>query len=113
MPNLKPCPHGCTGTPEPLIFTYTKSPRYRVVVTCSACGAAGGPVTGNDQAAVTVEACELWNRRVPDPRAPHVEAAVQLLRAARRHQKMVGGNLAPVSATYRLIADAISALEEE
>ena len=66
MPNLKPCPHGCTGTPEPLIFTYTDSPRYRGCVTCSECDAAGGVVNGNDEAAVRAEACVLWNRRADD-----------------------------------------------
>jgi hypothetical protein len=66
MPNLKPCPHGCTGTPEPLVFTHTDSPRYRGCVTCSECGAAGGVVNGNDEAAVTAEACVLWNRREPE-----------------------------------------------
>ena len=61
----KKCPHGCVGDPEPLRFTYADSPRYRVVVTCSACGAAGGPVTGNDEDDCIAAAVELWNRRAP------------------------------------------------
>ena len=73
MPNLKQCPHGCTGTPAPLVFTYVDSPRYRAVVTCSACGAAGGPVTGNDEAVVTAEACALWDRRGDSELVAHLK----------------------------------------
>jgi len=111
---IKKCPHGCTGDPEPLRFTFADSPRYRVVVTCSACGAAGGPVTGNDEDDCIAAAVELWNRR-----APAIEKAREALRVVAADCETEERNLPnglfaqSLGAIARRIRRALALLEVE
>ena len=111
---VKKCPHGCTGDPEPLRFAFADSPRFRVMVTCSACGAAGGPVTGNDEDDCIAASVELWNRRAP---SPAIEKAREALVAARDQLPTL--SVKPNSSepeafrARRLVEEALAELEVE